>query len=145
MNHAAPLVATFSAPSALLRRALLTDATLTALAGIALTLAVNPLATLLQLPAGALRVCGLLFIPFAALAAWLGTRDRVHRPLVFMVISLNALTALDLVVLLFSGWVETNILGELFMAAHAVIIAVLAEVEFIGLRRSTLVESYARR
>jgi hypothetical protein len=145
MNHAAPLVATFSAPSLLLRRALLTDATLTALAGIALTLAGNPLADLLQLPATALRICGLLFIPFAALAAWLGTRDRVHRPLLFVVIALNALFALDAMILLFSGWLQTNILGEIFIAAHAVVTAVLAEVEFIGLRRSTLVESYGHR
>jgi hypothetical protein len=129
----------------LLRRALLTDATLTCLAGIALTLAADPLAALLQLPAGALRIGGLLFIPFAALAAWLGRRERVHRPLVFAVISLNALFALDMVILLFSGWVQTNILGEVFMAALAVITAVLAEVEFVGLRLSTLVESYARR
>jgi hypothetical protein len=146
MNQpATALVASFSAPSPLLRHALLTDATLTALAGIALSLAASPLASLLQLPAGALRISGMLFIPFAALAAWLGTRDRVHRPLVFVVISLNALCALDLVLLLVSGWVETNPLGELFMLAHAVIIAALAEAEFLGLRRSTLVESFARQ
>jgi len=145
MNNAASLVATFSAPSRLLRRALLTDATLTALAGLLLTFAANPLASLVQLPAGALRICGVLFIPFAALAAWLGTRPRVHRPLVFAVITLNGLCALDLVLLLLSGWVEPNLLGELVIAAHAVGIAVLAEAEFLGLRRSTLVESYSRR
>jgi hypothetical protein len=146
MNHTAtPLVASFSAPSRLLRRALLTDATLTALAGVGLALAANQLASLLQLPTGVLRISGMLFIPFAALAAWLGTRDRVHRPLVFAVITLNALFALDLLLVLFGGWVETNLLGELFIAAHAVVCGVLAEAEFLGLRRSTLVQSYARR
>jgi hypothetical protein len=144
-NHAAQLVSTFSAPSPLLRRALLTDATLTALAGVAMSLAVNPLAELLDLPAVVLRMCGLFFIPFALLTAWLGTRDRVYRPLVLLVISLNTLVALDLVILLMGGWVETNILGEMFIGAHAVTIAVLAEMEFIGLRRSTQVEVYARR
>lgn len=40
---------------------------------------------------------------------------------------------------------QTNVLGELFMLAHAVIMAALAEAEFLGLRRSTLVESFARQ
>lgn len=146
MNHvAAPLVASFSAPSRLLRHALLTDATLTGLVGIGLSLAASQLAGLLQLPAGALRISGLLFIPFAVVAGWLGTRERVHRPLVFAVITLNALFALDATLVLVGGWVETNVLGELFIAAHALVCAVLAEAEFLGLRRSTRVDSYARR
>jgi hypothetical protein len=146
VNHAtASPIATFHAPSPLLRRTLLIDAALAFLSGIALTLASDPLAELLQLPVTALRACGLLFLPFAALAGWLGTRDRVHRPLVFFVIALNALFSVDLVILLLGGWLQTNRLGELFVATHAVIIAVLAEMEVYGLRRSTRVDAYARR
>ena len=59
-------------------------------------------------------------------------------------IALNALWAVDSVLLLLSGWMETTPLGECFVGGHALIIAVLAEVEFLRLRRSTLVESYAR-
>jgi hypothetical protein len=145
MNSVAPrLVTTFNTPSPLLRRALLTDATLTAIAGIALVLAAGPLGTFLELPAAVLRIAGVIFIPFAAFAGWLGTRSRVRRSLVFVVIALNALWAVDSVLLLLSGWVETTPLGEWFVGGNALIIAVLAEVEFLGLRRSTLVESYAR-
>jgi hypothetical protein len=144
MNSVAPrLVTTFNTPSPLLRRALLTDATLTAIAGIALVLAAGPLGTFLELPAAALRIAGVIFIPFAAFAGWLGTRSRVRRTLVFVVIALNALWAVDSVLLLLSGWVETTPLGEWFVGGNALIIAALAEVEFLGLRRSTLVESYA--
>jgi hypothetical protein len=124
-------------------RLVTTDATLTAIAGIALVLAAGPLGTFLELPAAALRIAGVIFIPFAAFAGWLGTRSRVRRTLVFVVIALNALWAVDSVLLLLSGWVETTPLGEWFVGGHALIIAVLAEVEFLGLRRSTLVESYA--
>jgi hypothetical protein len=57
---------------------------------------------------------------------------------------LNALWAVDSVLMLITRWVETTPLGDLFVIGHAIIIAAIAEMEFIGLRRSTLVESYAR-
>ena len=145
MNSVASRLATsFNTPSPLLRRALLADATLCALAGIALVLAAGPLGTFLELPAAALRIAGVIFIPFAAFAGWLGTRTRVRRTLVFVLIALNALWAVDSVLLLFSGWVETTLLGECFVIGQALLTAVVAEAEFVGLRRSTLVESYAR-
>ena len=143
-NTATRLVTSFNTPSALLRRALLADATLTSVAGIFLVLAARPLGVFLSLPATMLQIAGLIFIPFGAFEGWLGTRPRVHRSLVFVVIVLNALWAVDSVLLLVTRWVETTSLGELFVIGHAVIIAAIAEVEFIGLRRSTLVESYAR-
>jgi hypothetical protein len=145
MNYVAPRrPASFNTPSALLRRALLSDAALSAVAGASLLLAAGPLGDLLNLPAALLRFAGAIFVPFAALAGWLGTRTRVHRPLVFAVIVLNALWALDSVLMLLTGWVETSPLGEIFVIGHALIIAAIAEVEFLGLRRSTHVESYAR-
>jgi len=145
MNSVASRLATsFNTPSTLLRRALLADATLSAITGIALVLATGPLGALLELPAVGLRAAGVIFIPFAVLAGWLGTRERVRRTLVFVVIVLNALWALDSLLLLLMGWVDTTRLGEYFVIGQAVIVGVLAEMEFLGLRRSTLVESYAR-
>jgi hypothetical protein len=145
MNRVASRFATtFNTPSPLLRRALLIDATLTAIAGIALVLAAGPLGAFVELPAAVLRIAGVIFIPFAALAGWLGTRPRVRRTLVFVVIVLNALWAVDSVLFLLAGWVETTPRGEWFVIGHAVMIGVIAEMEFLGLRRSTLVESYAR-
>ena len=145
MNTVAPRLPTsFNTPSLLLRRALLTDATLTAIAGMALVLAAGPLSTLFALSPLLLRGAGVIFLPFAALAGWLGTRARVHRTLVFTVILLNALWAVDSVLLLLTKWVEPTPFGELFVIAQAILTGAIAEVEFIGLRRSTVVESYAR-
>ena len=145
MNSVVSRLATsFNTPSTLLRRALLADATLSAITGIALVLAAGPLGALLELPAVGLRAAGVIFIPFAVLAGWLGTRERVRRTLVFVVIVLNALWALDSLLLLLMGWVDTTRLGEYFVIGQAAIVGVLAEMEFLGLRRSTLVESYAR-
>jgi len=139
------LVTSFTAPSPLLRKALLADALLSGITGLILLLAAGPLATLEGLPVGLLRWSGIILIPFAAFVAWLGTRERVQRPLVFAVVACNALWALDSVLLLVTGWVEPTILGEVFVLGQAAVVAVLAELEFIGLRRSTLVEAHARR
>jgi hypothetical protein len=47
------------------------------------------------------------------------------------------------VLLLITRWVQPTPFGEFSVIAQAVMVAVLAELEFIGLRRSTRVESYA--
>jgi hypothetical protein len=65
--------------------------------------------------------------------------------LVFAIVACNALWALDSVLLLVTGWVEPTILGEVFVVGQATVVAVLAELEFIGLRRSTVVEAHAWR
>jgi hypothetical protein len=143
-NVASRLVTSFNAPSPLLRRALLIDAVLTAVTGIALVLAAGPLSAVLGLPTALLRSAGAIFIPYGAFAGWLGMRPRVYRPLVFALIVLNALWAVDSVLLLLTRWLEPTPWGEIFIVAQAVFTGVIAEVQFIGLRRSTVVESYAR-
>jgi hypothetical protein len=110
-----------------------------------LLLAAGPLAGPLSLPVSLLRGAGILLVPFTAFVAWLRQQERVQRTLVFAVIACNGLWALDSVLLLLTGWVEPTMLGELVVIAQAVVVAVLAELEFIGLRRSTLVEAHARR
>ena len=139
------LVISFTAPSPLLRKALLADALLSGITGLALAFAAAPLATPLGLAVGLLRWSGIILLPFAAFVAWLATRGRVQRPLVFAVVACNALWALDSVLLLVTGWVEPTIFGEMFVVGQAAVVAVLAELEFIGLRRSTQVEAHARR
>jgi hypothetical protein len=76
--------------------------------------------------------------------ARLGSLERLQRPFVFAVIVANAVWALDSVLLLFSGWVEPTILGKTFVVGQALIVGALAEMEFVGLRRSTQVQAYAR-
>jgi hypothetical protein len=143
-NTTRSLVTSFTTPSTLLRKALLSDAVLSGLTGVLLAFAANALTNPLGLPVGLLRWSGVILIPFAGFVAWLGTRDRLHRPLVFAVVACNALWALDSVLLLFTGWVEATLWGELFVILQAVVVAVLAELEFLGLRRSTVVEAHAR-
>jgi len=144
LNATANPVDTFSTPSALLRKALLADAALSGMTGLALAFAASPLAALFALPVALLRWSGVILIPFAAIVARLGSLERLQRPCVFAVILANAVWALDSVLLLFSGWVEPTILGKTFVVGQALIVGALAELEFVGLRRSTRVQSYAR-
>ena len=144
MNIVAPrATASFITHSPFLRRALLADASLTGVSGIGLLLAAAPLSILFGISSAMLLAAAAIFIPFAALVGWLGTGRRVHRPLVFAAIVLNALWAVDSVLLLFTRWVQPTPFGEFFVIAQAVLVAILAELEFIGLRRSTLLGSYA--
>ncbi len=146
MSNATPsLVTRFTTPSSLLRKALLVDALLSGITGLALALGAAPLSTPFGLAAGLLRWSGLILIPYAAFVWRLGTRDRIQRPLIFAVVACNGLWALDSVLLLVMGWIEPTILGEVIVLGQALIVAVLAELEFLGLRRSTLVEAHARR
>ncbi len=143
-NTTATLVTTFTTPSTLLRKALQADAALSGITGLVLLLAASPLAGPLGLPTALLRGSGVILIPFAALAAFLGTRTRLQRQLVFAVVACNVLWALESILLLFTGRLEPTLPGELFVALQAAAVAVLAELEFVGLRRSTLVETHAR-
>jgi hypothetical protein len=144
-NTATRLVTSFTAPSQLLRKALLADAVLSGLTGLLLALAAAPLAGPLGLPVGLLRWSGIILIPFAAGVAALRLQERLQRPFVFAVVACNVLWAVDSVLLLLIGWIEPTALGEVFVIGQAIAVAVLAELEFVGLRRSTLVEAHARR
>src|SRR6202045_526971 len=74
-------------PSLSLRRALLADAIFSGVSAVALTIGAGELAPLLNLPEALLRETGLFLIAYAALVGWLGTRHRMPRGLVVIVIA----------------------------------------------------------
>jgi len=58
------------------------------------------------------------------------------KVLVAIVIAGNAVWTIASIALLFSGAVTPNLLGEVFVAAQAIVVGALAELQYIGLRRS---------
>ena len=126
-------------PAPLLRQALLADAVTTAACAALLLGGAGFLDGILGLPAALLTGAGLVLVPFVALVAWLGTRARLPRPAVLAVIGLNALWALDSILLLVSGWVAPTAAGFAFVIAQGVVVAMYAELQVMGLRRSTAV------
>jgi len=124
-------------PSQFLRRALLADAVFSGIAAMVLTLDAGALAPLLALPEALLRETGLFLIAYTALVGWLGTRQTMPKILVAIVIAGNIAWTVASIALLFSGAVTPNLLGEVFVAAQAIATGVFAELQYIGLRRSS--------
>lgn len=125
--------------STFLRRVLLLDAVSSGAMGVLLMAASGVLAGLLNLPAELLSQAGLVLVPFALAVGFLGTRARLSRIAVWAVIAINAIWAIDSVLLLFTGWVQPTSLGYVFVIGQAAFVAVMAELEIIGLRKSAAV------
>ena len=124
-------------PSHFLRRALLADAIFSGIGAVGFILGAGVFASLLNLPEALLRETGLFLIAYAALVGWLGTRDAMPKALVAIVIAGNAAWTLASIALLFSDAVTPNMLGEAAVAMQAIVVGALAELQYIGLRRSS--------
>lgn len=124
-------------PSTFLRRALIADACLTGVTMLLMIGAAGVLAPLLGLDPAFLRATGLILLPFTAFLVLLLRRDRLAPATVWIVIAANALWAIDSIVLLFTGWVDPTLFGQAFIASQAVVVAIFAEAQYVGLRRSS--------
>jgi hypothetical protein len=126
-------------PSHLLRRALLADAIFSGASAVGLTLGAGMFASLLNLPEALLRESGLFLIAYAIFVGWLGTRASMPRLLVVIVVAGNAAWTLASIALLFSSLVSPNLLGEIVVVMQAIATGVFAELQYIGLRKSSAV------
>jgi hypothetical protein len=119
-----------------LHRALLADAAATAATGLLLALGASGLSSPLGLSEALLRYAGLSLLPFAALVAWLARQPEPSRPVAWGVVAYNAVWAIDSVLILLLGWVSPTTLGYVFVVGQALVVALFAELQFFGLRRS---------
>jgi hypothetical protein len=124
-------------PSLFLRRALAADAIFSGAGAVIFTLGAGELAPLFDLPEVLLLETGLFLIVYAAFVGWLGTRQSFPRILAGIVVVGNAAWTLASIALLFSGAVTPNLLGEAAVVAQAIATGIFAELQFIGLRRSS--------
>ena len=124
-------------PSTFLSRALLADAVFSGVSAAGLTLGAGLLAPFLNLPEALLRETGLFLIAYTALVGWLGTRSSIPKVLVLIVVAGNAAWTLASIALLFSAAVSPNWLGEIVVVAQAIATGVFAELQYVGLRRSS--------
>ncbi len=119
--------------STFLRRVLCVDAATSVATGALLSLESARLATLLGFPDGLLFWAGVALFPITAFMLWTGLARDLSRPAVWTVIIGNA------------GWVAGSVLlllataptgpGYAFVIVQAVVVALLAELEYVGLRR----------
>jgi hypothetical protein len=126
---------THDRPSTFLRRALRLDAVASGATGLLLIAGASLVDGLLGLPAALLRGAGLVLVPYVAFVIWVGTHEAISRPAVWAVIAANALWAAASGLLLISGWVAPTALGYAFVIGQAVVVALLGELQYVGLRR----------
>jgi hypothetical protein len=127
--------------SSFLRRVLLVDAVSCGAMGLGLIAFTDFVARVLELPAQLLSEAGIVLLPFAAFLAYVASRPTPTRFAVWAIIVLNVIWVVDSIVLLFTGWVAPNALGYAFVIAQAVVVAVLADLEYVGLKKSAYAPS----
>jgi hypothetical protein len=121
--------------STFLRRALWLDATASGAMGLLAVPLARQLEATLSLPTWFLQGTGAVCLAFAALLVIIATRRVIAPALVWLVIGLNTVWALDSIAILLLGWVQPSSLGLAVIVAQAVAVAGLIELEVLGLRR----------
>jgi hypothetical protein len=123
--------------STFLRRALALDAIASGATAVLIVAAASPLEGLLGLPAALLRGAGLVLIPYVGFVIYAAMRETVARSAVWSIIAANMAWAAASAVLLLAGWVEPNALGYAFVIGQALVVALLGELQYVGLTRRT--------
>jgi hypothetical protein len=126
-------IATSLDRSTFLRRVLLVDAATCIVTGAVLAIARAPLESMLDLPVALLLYSGVSLFPCAALMFWVGVREPLARAAARLVVVGNALWVLGSAAVLVAY--SPTALGYAFVIAQAVAVALLAELEYVGLRR----------
>src|SRR5262245_6728203 len=124
-----------SAQSTFLRRALVLDAVASGATALLVIAAAGLIDGLLGLPVALLRGAGLVLVPYVAFVVFVATRARIEPAAVWLIIACNALWAIASFGLLLSGQLAPTGLGIAFVAAQAIVVALLGELQYLGLRR----------
>lgn len=124
-----------TAPKITLRGILAFDAATCLAMGLLCAVGAGWLQDLLAIQTGVLRGAGVALLGCAAFIGWIASRAQPPRALVWLVIAGNVLWAVESAISLMSGWLQPNGLGMAFVIAQAAAVALIAEVEFMALRR----------
>ena len=128
----------YAQPNMFLRYALLADAIASGATGLLMIAGAGLLEGFLNIPVALSREAGLVLIPYVAFVAYVGTRESIMRNAVWAIIVANVLWAVASVALLASGWIAPNLLGVVFIALQAAVVAVFGDLQFIGLQRAAV-------
>jgi hypothetical protein len=122
--------------SNLMRRAIQVDSLVSAISGVIVIAASGPLAVFMGLASPTiLIVTGLFFLIYAAGLWQTAARNPLNRRLAYVPIVLNAIWVIGSVALLLTGWPALTAGGKWLIALVALVVAILAEVQFYGVRQ----------
>jgi hypothetical protein len=120
---------------AFLRRVLAVDAIGGIGMGLLIAATAPALSGLTRLPVALLYGAAAILLPLGAFIAWLARHPALPRAAVWGVIAINVIWVIESVAVLLLGWVQPTVVGHAFVLAQAAFVALLAELEYIGLRR----------
>jgi hypothetical protein len=123
----------FTSP-VVIHRLLLADALLSGLTGIAMVALGGRVAPLLNIPAPLMRTAGIALLPFAVMVFYFAR--HVTRSRLGTVVGLNLAWVAASVMMLVARVIEPTTLGTVFVIVQAMIVAVVAELQLLGMRRS---------
>ena len=119
-----------------LRRVLWADAIASGASGLVMAAGAGVLESFLGLPGDLTRASGLILLPYAAIVAVVAARAPISRAAVWTIIVANAAWAVASICLLVGGLAPTAF-GYAFVIAQALVVAVLAELQYAGVRSFT--------
>lgn len=123
------------ASSRFLPRVMWVDSASCAATGAVQLAATQPLAALTGLPAPLLAGTGIFLLVYALAAAWIARRQPVPRTLIGMVALGNLGWALGCMALIFGSGLALSVWGMAWLAAQALVVLALADLQWMGLRR----------
>lgn len=122
--------------STFLRTVIALDAAACGVMGAAFAGGAGWLAGPLGLSPALMQPVGLFLLPYAALLAWLASRPALPRAAVWTLVGFNVLWAVESLALAALGWVQPTSLGLAVIVGQALAALVVAELQFLALRRA---------
>jgi hypothetical protein len=122
--------------SPFLRAVIAVDAAACGLMGAAFAFDAGWLAEPLGLSPALMQPVGLFLLPYAAVLAWLASRPALPRLVVWTLVGFNVLWAAESIGLVALGWVQPTTLGLAVVVGQAVAALVVAELQYLALRRA---------
>ena len=127
-----------SNPATFLRRVLAFDAISCAGMGALMIAGASMAEPLLGVSTSLLESAGAALLPFAAFVGWLASRETPPAAGVWAAIIINAIWVVDSLLLAAGIWAPPTTLGIVMIVGQALVVATLAELEYVGLKRLRL-------
>lgn len=121
-----------------LKKAIATDAVVSAAASVAMMVGSTFLPDLLGLPAELLFWGGLALIPFVIELALILRMKQVPAGFIVAIIAINAAWVVASLFVAFGPAFAPTLFGKAFVVAQAAVVAIFAELQFLGLKRARI-------
>ena len=123
--------------STFLRQVIALDAAACGLGGALFAFGAQALQGPLGLSPALMQPVGVFLIGYAALLAWLAARPALPRAVVWSLVGFNALWAVESALTVLLGWTQPTALGMGLVLGQAAAALVVADLQFVVLRRAS--------